>query len=119
MEKRNQTGAGLLEQKVAFDKREEVEDEYGNMVAGWIEQFQDRAAFIYLRASESVMAARLESREPMLVRIRMSANARLIENEWQMRDLRDADKPYNVRDVTWDNNRAVVDLLVEGGVATG
>lgn len=112
-------GAGLFVQKVAFDKREEVEDPYGNMVAGWVEQFQDRAHFEFLHGSESVMAARLESHEPMLVRIRTSANAKRIDTDWQMRDLRDAGKPYNVRDVTWDNSRAVVDLLVEGGVATG
>lgn len=118
MEKINQTGAGLLEQSVAFDKRVDSEDEYGNMVAGFVEQFQDYAAFVYLRGSESVMAARLESREPVLVRIRMSDNARQIDTDWQMRDLRDDNKPYNIRDVTWDNNRAMVDLLVEGGVAT-
>lgn len=112
-------GAGLFIQRVAFDKREEVEDEYGNMVAGWTEQFQTRAHFEFLHGSETVMAARLESREPMLVRIRMSADAKLIENEWQMRDLGDEAKPYNVRDVTWDNSRAVIDLVVEGGVATG
>lgn len=119
MERINQTGAGRLEQRVAFDKREEVEDPYGNMVADWVEQFQDYAAFMFLRGSEQVMAARLESREPMLVRIRMSANARQIGNDWQMRDVRADNKAYNIRDITWDNNRAVVDLLVEGGVATG
>lgn len=119
MEKLNQTGAGLLEQMVAFDKREEVEDPYGNMVANWVEQFQDYAAFSFLRGSEEVMAARLESRAPMLVRIRMSNNARQIGNDWQMRDLQGYNMAYNVRDITWDNSRAVVDLLVEGGVATG
>jgi head-tail adaptor len=118
MENLNQTGAGRLEERVAFDKREEVEDEYGNMVAGWIEQFQDRAAFIHRTGSESVMAAKLEGREPMQVRLRMSANARLIDTDWQMRDLHDSGKPYNIRDVVWNTNRAVVDLMVEGGVAT-
>jgi head-tail adaptor len=119
MEKLNQTGAGLLEQRVAFDKREEHEDPYGNMVADWVEQFQARAAFIFLRGSETVMAARLESREPMLVRIRNSANARLIGTDWQLRDLHGGDKAYNINDITWDNNRAVIDLVVTGGGATG
>ena len=112
-------GAGLFIQRVAFDQRAEVEDEYGNMVAGWTEQFQARAHFEYLRGSETVMAGRLAGQEPMLVRIRTSANARRIENEWQMRDKGDNDKPYNVTDVTWDNSRAVIDLIVVGGVATG
>lgn len=119
MENLNQTGAGHLQHKVAFDKRAMVDDGYGNEVAGdWQEQFQTRAQFIFLRGSEQVMAARLESREPMLVRIRMSANAQLIDNDWQMRDVR-MDRAFNVRDITWDNNRAVIDILVEGGVATG
>ena len=113
MERLNQTGAGLLEQKVAFDKRAMVDDGYGNEVSGdWVEQFQARAQFMFMRGSEQVMAARLDSREPMLVRIRMSAAAREIGNDWQMRDMHGGGKPYNVRDITWDNNRAVVDILV-------
>lgn len=119
MEKLNQSGAGRLYYRLAFDQREMVDDGYGNVVAGdWTEQFQCRAEFIHLRGSETIMAARLESREPMIVRVRMSAQTRQIANEWQMRDLRDG-KPYNIRDITWDNNRAMIDLLVEGGVATG
>lgn len=119
MEKLNQTGAGLLEQMVAFDKREEVDDGAGNVVGAWVEQFRDYAQFIFSRGSETVMAARLESREPMLVRIRASANARLIGADWQMRDLHGDNKAYNINDITWDNSRAMVDLLVTGGGATG
>jgi head-tail adaptor len=120
MERLEQTGSGRLEQRVAFDRRAMVDDGYGNEVAGdWQEQFQARAQFLFLRGSEQVMAARLASREPMLVRIRMSAAAKEIGNDWQLRDMHGDGKPYNVRDITWDNNRAVIDLLVEGGVATG
>lgn len=109
--------AGRLIQRVAFDKRDLVDDGYGNMVGDWAEQFKTRAEYIFGRGDESVMAARLEGRSPMIVRIRKSNAAKAIATDWQMRDLADG-TAYNVRDVTWDNSRAVIDLLVEGGVAT-
>jgi hypothetical protein len=108
-----------MSQRVAFDARQAIDDGYGNVVAGdWQEQFRCRAEFMFARGSEEVMAARLEGRSPMLVRIYRSSASEAITTDWQMRDLGDGEA-YNVRDVTWDNSRAVIDLLVEGGVATG
>lgn len=118
MERLNQTGAGNLQQLVAFDARGVVDDGMGNVVSGpWAEEFQAYAQFFFGRGSEEIMAARLEGREPMIVRIRMCADARRITTDWRMRDVRADDKAFNIRDITYDNNRAVVDLAVEGGVA--
>jgi head-tail adaptor len=113
-------GAGELIERVAFDKRALVDDGYGNTIAGdWEEQFQQHAEFQFLPGSETVMASRLASREPMLARIRISDQARQIGIDWQMRDMRQG-KAYNIRDITYDNSRSVIDLLLEGGgVATG
>lgn len=119
MEKLTQTGAGRLYNKMAFDQREMVDDGYGNQVAGdWTEQFQRRAEFIHMRGSEAIMASRLASHAPMLVRIRVDTQTKRIDTDWQARDVRQ-DMAFNIRDITYDNSRAVIDLLLESGVATG
>jgi head-tail adaptor len=113
------TGAGKFIELVAFDERAPVDDGYGNSVAGdWQEQFRLHAAFIHMRGSEPVQAARLESRQPMIMRVRICADAARIGTEWQARDVRRA-VAYNIRTITNDNSRAFLDLLVEQGVATG
>ena len=92
-------GAGQLIELVAFDKREMVDDGYGNSVAGdWAEQFQHRAKFIHLRASETVMAGRLESHGSIIMQVRVCAETEQIGTDWQARDVRRG-IAYNIRDV--------------------
>jgi head-tail adaptor len=112
-------GAGQMKELVAFDRREMVDDGYGNIVAGdWQEQFRRQAKFIYLRGSETVMAGRLESREAIIILVRPSRDTRLIDTDWQARDIRRG-TAYNVRTVEEERSRAMIDLLCEQGVATG
>ena len=119
MEKLTQTGAGRLYFHIAFDKRKDEEDEYGNMVSTWVEQFQRRAEFRTMPGSETVMAARLEGRQPMQVNVRIDTEVALVGNDWQIRSVRNG-LAYNIRDIRRDTtNRATMVFMVEGGVATG
>jgi head-tail adaptor len=112
-------GAGQMIERVAFDRREMVDDGYGNLVAGdWQQQFERRAKFIFLRGSETVMAGRLESRETIIAQVWISSETRQIGADWQMRDLRRGDA-YNIRTIEDDRSRLVIDLLCESNVATG
>jgi SPP1 family predicted phage head-tail adaptor len=111
-------GAGQMIELVAFDQRKDEEDEYGNVISTWVEQFQQHAKFIYLRGSETVMAARLESQEAMVMQVRRCADTLRIGSAWQARDVRRG-TAYNIQAVEEDRSRALIDLLVEGGVATG
>lgn len=115
---RTPTGAGSLHELVAFDKRAPADDGYGNTVAAWAEQFQAHAGFVYVRGSETIMAARLEGRQSMIVQIRQSDAARLVTTDWQMRDLRTGEQ-FNIRSINSSANRSMLELLVERGVATG
>jgi hypothetical protein len=65
-------GAGDLKHRVAFDRRERVNDGAGNWQSGFVEQFSRRAAFIYAGGGESVMAARLEGRSVMPATARLT-----------------------------------------------
>lgn len=110
--------ADQLFERMAFDQREEVEDEYGNTVGVWVEQFQRRAEFRHRPGSETVIAGKLEGRSPMEVNLRKDGQTLQITTDWQARDVR-RNVAYNIRDVEPDYGRALIRLWVEGGVATG
>lgn len=110
-------GAAKLLQSVAFDRRDTLDDGYGNRRAGdWVEQFSDRAQYILLKGgSETVMQSRLEGHPSVIVRLRRSANSMAVQTDWRMRDQRTG-TAYNVRSVTADPSRALVDVLCEANV---
>jgi hypothetical protein len=124
-------GAGQLREKVAFDERANQSDGYGNEEGDFVEQFQRRAGFTFLRGGETVIAGRLEGRQPIVVRVRADSSTRRIQPDWRMRDLRNgswqgasgeplywAGPVYAVRSVApVDDGRMFLDVTVEGGVA--
>jgi head-tail adaptor len=111
-------GAEAQIELVAFDKREMVDDGFGNTVAGdWAEQFRRRARFTYLRGSETVMAARLEGRQPIILRVRSDAQTRTITADWRARDIRRGIE-FNIRTVPPGTvSRQWIELLAESGIA--
>lgn len=108
--------AGDLHYLVAFDRRVDVDDGYGNTKGGWEEKFQCRAAYRHLRGGESVMAGRLEGRHTQIITVRSSSQTRQIGTDWRVRDVRTGDE-FNIRDVTQETDRQWISLLVERGVA--
>lgn len=111
------TSAADLRERVAWEKRGVVDDGYGNEVSGpFEEQFETRAGFTHLRGGEAVIASRLEGRQPVVVRVRASSETRLIDTDWQVRDVRTGDV-YAVRSVAPTPDRRWIDVMVERGVA--
>ena len=109
--------AGSLNRRVAFDRRTEVDDGYGNTVSGdFTQQFECAAEFRPRGGSEAVVAARLEGRNVFGVYIRSSLQARQVTTDWRMRDVREG-TVYAVRAVDSVTDRAWVYLTVESGVA--
>jgi len=123
------TGAGQLFEHVAFDMREQVDDGHGNYEQTFVEQFNCRAGFTYLRGGEAVIAGRLEGKQPIVVRVRVSSQSKRIATDWQMRDMRNGawandggnqywtGPVYAVRSVIPTTDRQWIDVTVEGGVA--
>jgi head-tail adaptor len=110
------TNAGQLRERVAFDERVVIEDEYGNQTGDFAEVFQCRAGFIYLRGGEAVIAARLEGRQPVVARVRPSSQTRQIEPDWRMRDMRTGES-FAVRSIAPTPDRKWIDVTTEAGVA--
>ena len=81
--------SGQLTYRMAFDAPIETDNGQGGMVLGWDEALHECAAHVrYLRGGETVIAARLAGRQPVVVTIRNCAAARAIRHDWRMRDLR-------------------------------
>lgn len=74
-----------LDYHAAFSMREIVETDMGGTVDDWVPQFSEWAGVKHLRGGESVMQARLASRNPVIVVVRNSERARQITSEWMVR----------------------------------
>ncbi len=75
--------AGDLTRRAAFYKAIEDVDADGMIVQGWQLQFACAAHVHYLRGSEAVMQARMQSKSPAIVSVRDFPAARQITSEWR------------------------------------
>lgn len=114
--------AGELDRRVQFQRRAEKDDGHGNPVSGdWETQFERWAKIKFMRGSESVLAARLEARQPAILTIRNSAEARQVTADWRIVELVEGRNGpvFNIREnPTRTDDRAWLEMLVETGVAT-
>jgi len=105
--------AGNLRHRIAFDLREEVSDGYGNEEGEFVEQFVVWAGVEAKFGGETVTQARLSGKQPFILTIRQSTNARLITTDWRARDKR-TNQIFNIRSIADPNDRrAFLELLVE------
>jgi SPP1 family predicted phage head-tail adaptor len=117
------SGGGQLRSQIVFSERVSSLDLYGNEVADWIERFSTRAQFLPMKGGEDVLAARLEGRQPVVIRIRQSPEARAVTPDWKVQNV-DNGVEFNIRGIidpeegTSQHGRWL-DILAESGVATG
>lgn len=76
--------ASDLTKRAAFYEPVEERDPDGGLVQGWVLRTICAAHVRYLRGSEAVMQARLQSKAPAVVTIRDSADARQVTSEWRV-----------------------------------
>jgi SPP1 family predicted phage head-tail adaptor len=109
-----------FDQRVVFEAPMKVDDGHGGKVQGWTpenEALKLWAKFRYLRGGETVQAARLAGRQPVVVTVRASARSKAIQTSWRMRDLRSGEV-YNVRTAPVPtDDRQYLEITAEGGVA--
>lgn len=111
-------GAGSLEERVAFDPPSSSADGYGGETKSWNTgaAVTRRAHFLWLRGGETVQAARLAGRQPVVATVRKDSGTVTIDGTWRMRDLR-RDVTYAVRSVVESNDRLWLEITCEAGVA--
>lgn len=106
--------AGRLTERVAFDAPTYGAD---GVQTGWDQGVFTCAAHIrYLRGSETVIAARLDGKQPIVATIRRSALAETITPDWVLRDARRG-TVYNIRSIVPTEDRAWFEITAESGVA--
>ncbi|MCD1620744.1 head-tail adaptor protein [Salipiger manganoxidans] len=112
---RLQQPAGNLRDRFAFDGP--VYDARGVQVGMQPDLLICNGNVRYLRGGESVQAARLDGKQPVVVTIRRSSVADSITTDWVMRDVRGGTR-YNVRAVVPTVDRQWLEITAESGVAT-
>lgn len=110
------TGAGSLQERVAFDQRGSGSDGGGGVVTAWQERFTRWAAYVHRNGGEAVMADRLQGRHTLVIRVRADSQTRAISSDWRVRDARTG-TVYSIHDVTPTVDRAWVDILAQSGAA--
>lgn len=109
--------AGRLDRRFSFFRRVEREDGAGNTVAEYVLQFSQAGNRKWQRGGETVLAARLESRQPVILTIRKSVQAGAVNSDWRVVDDRDG-TIYNVREnPRASDDRGYFEFLAESGVA--
>ena len=110
--------AGAMRCRLRFEKRAApVEDGYGNTVSGsWTAQFTAAAEVRPLLGSETVIAARLEGRQPAVITVRTCLAAKAITHEWRAVDTWTA-QIYALKEIPRDGMRGFIEILAETGVA--
>lgn len=110
-------GAGALNERVGFAKRDSATDGLGGVSGAFTEQFSRAAGVTHLRGGEGVLAARLEGQHTVVIRVRSCSLTRAVTPEWQIEDKRTG-MVYAIRDVTPTDDRAYLDFLAQSGVAS-
>ncbi|UGX87119.1 phage head completion protein [Phyllobacterium meliloti] len=116
-------GAGDLKYLFSFQKRGDVDDGFGGVIVGtgpFATVFEAAARLIPMRGSETVIAGRLNGKQPYSCTFRGShAMARTVNNAWQLVDARTG-KIYQVFSPTVDNdqNNAFLDMIIQEGAVT-
>ncbi|WP_025091077.1 head-tail adaptor protein [Brucella intermedia] len=120
-------GAGSLNCRLTFQRREQISDEWGGTRGEWVDQFTvpGRLEPRYGSNSESLMAARMQSMQPYNLTIRGSTAARQVTASWRAYDARagkTGDKPNRVFGIKTvvnpDERDAYLEMLVVEGEET-
>lgn len=112
-------GAGDLRERFTIQRRVDVDDGAGNVTGSWADEFTVWSGVQFMRGSESVIAARLTARQPAIMTIRNTAQARGILPKDRAVNARTGEV-FNIREQPREarDNRGFLEMLVEAGVAT-
>lgn len=108
------TATGKMTYLASFDAPVAASNGQGGTINAWAEQFTVWAAALFLRGGETVQAARLAGRQPVVVTVRRSAHTASIRLNWRMRI---SGVEYNIRAIVPTDDRAFYEITAESGVA--
>ena len=115
------TNGGGLRQTIVWAEPTGTDDGYGNIETDWTDRFTVLAQITPRLGGETVEAARLQGRQPAIIRVRYSPDTKLIRASWKATDA-DSGIVYNVRSIADPEmgnaqHGQWIDVLAESGVA--
>lgn len=110
------TTAGGMRDRIRFDQRGLDANQVRQ--GPWEEGFTVWAETTWLRGGESVVAQRLEGRQPVVLAIRDSAQARTITTGFRAVDVR-TERTFDVTAAAPSRTRGFIDVLAVSGGADG
>lgn len=106
-----------LYESVTFQSPSPTSNGQGGFEDGWTQEHVCRANFRYLRGGETVQAARLQGKQPVVITVRACANLNDLNPSWIIRDARRVGHEYNIRSAVPSDNRLYVEITAERGVS--
>ncbi|MBR9764807.1 MAG: head-tail adaptor protein [Rhodobacteraceae bacterium] len=113
--------------RVALDRPRSQTDGRGGVTRDFEEVFRAYAKFRWLRGGETVQAARLAGRQPVVIRLHLTSLSLRITTGWRVRDLAaDAASEigaarighYNIRSVVPTEDRRWIEITAESNVSS-
>lgn len=105
-----QIRAGDLRDRFTFD-RPALDDNGDRLGPGRVDSITVAANVQYLHGTEPVQAQRLQGVQPVVLTIRTSAAARLIDNGFRAVDVRDPTRVFDITGVEPTPDRAFLQVL--------
>jgi len=120
--------AGALRDRIALEATVKRGDGYGGTIEAWQERAVLWASILYLRGGETVQAARLVGRQPVVITVRASDVTRAIDGTWRAIDLRRVKRDqkgepvpgpglYNIKTAFETEDRAWIEITAESGLS--
>lgn len=112
-------GAGPLRERVRFEARKMGDDGFGKVLSGG--EFELRftvwANYRALVGSEAVQGARLQGRQPYIIRVRQSSQTREATPSWRLVDVRNPSRVFAITapPTDPDGSRTWLEFLVTEG----
>jgi SPP1 family predicted phage head-tail adaptor len=73
-----------LRHLMTFQRPVTQDDVYGGTQQSWADEFQTWGHILYLRGGESVMQARLESRQPVVITVHQNDDTMRVDSSWRV-----------------------------------
>ncbi len=106
-----------LDHVCSLQERIESEDGYGNKRGDFQEVFREWGSFLYLRGGEGVTESRLASKQPAILTLRSTAQAKTIAPHWRVVA---GGREYEVQEhPRLTEDRMYLEILVESVPAGG
>ncbi|MCD7109711.1 head-tail adaptor protein [Rhizobium sp. DKSPLA3] len=111
--------SGAMRERLDFQTRSVVLDDYGNEQGGWETVFTEPAQLVARAGGEAVQASRLTGVQPYTVWVRSNERTRSVTSDWRIVDARNPAREFNIRTASNpDGRNAWIEFMVDDGVAT-